>query len=245
MGTLCRLLPVIVRPVSANPLPADDILRVAEYSFAEKLQNPCALIETSRLQFPESEQERRSTKRTVVKELKAKAILLKETAQTILRTNVLPDCSTLELPLVALVPSAESILNTDPIEVLRMFYTSLLNHTAHVYFICEQLQKHPSDESCNTADLLVSAKSLSAHMRELMCILRFSLIAIPEEVDEENDSYLSDSTSQILNEMLMDQPLCSRRSVRDCQTMTSTVKLLTELTTYLQGTELLKDEDPA
>ncbi|XP_035216075.1 uncharacterized protein LOC118189565 isoform X2 [Stegodyphus dumicola] len=237
---------MLFHSVSATPLPTEGTLRVSELPFSEKLQNPCALVDATRLQGStlarESEQDRLATRRTVVKELKAKAILLRGSAETILRTNVLQDCSSLELPSVAIIPTADEISSSETKEVLLAFYTSLLNHTAHVYFMSDQMQQHSSDETCNSADLATSAKSLASHMRELMCVLRLCTLALQDEPDEDDDFHFEESTSQILNEQLIDQPLCSRRSVRDCQTVGSTVTLLREFSSYLQKTRLMPDE---
>lgn len=126
--------------------------------------------------------------------------------------------------------------DSSPLDVLRLFYTSLLNHTAHVYFISEQIERHSQDETCNSPGFSNNAKSLASEMRGLMCALRLCTLTLEKESDE--DDSFKDSTDQILNEELTDQPLCSRRSVRDCQTVGSTVTLLRELSSYLQNTVL-------
>ncbi|GIX93460.1 hypothetical protein CDAR_408911 [Caerostris darwini] len=240
------IIAVLMSTASANPMPADDIMRVKELSFAEKLQNPCALADATRLQRESlSAEERLSMRKTMIKELKAKVILLNESAATILRTNVIHDCSSLKLPLVAIVPIAEDLLNRDPVDVFRMYYTSVLNHTAHVYFIPEQHEKYAA-EACSSDGLPLSAKTLGSNMRELLCILRLCIMSMKsQDDDDDSNSYFTDSISQILNELLMDQPLCSRRSVRDCQTVYSTVTLMTEMATYLQSKVIIDDEEPA
>lgn len=78
-------------------------------------------------------------------------------------------------------------------------------------------------------------------MRELMCVLRLSTLTLQQPNDDTD--FFEDPTEQILNEELTDQPLCSRRSVRDCQTISSTVTLLSELSRYLQNAVLISDED--
>ncbi|GIY74170.1 hypothetical protein CEXT_190821 [Caerostris extrusa] len=214
------IIAVLMSTASANPMPADDIMRVKELSFAEKLQNPCALADATRLQRESlSAEERLSMRKTMIKELKAKVILLNESAATILRTNVIHDCSSLKLPLVAIVPIAEDLLNRDPVDVFRMYYTSVLNHTAHVYFIPEQHEKY-ADEACSSDGLPLSAKTLGSNMRELLCILRLCIMSMKsQDDDDDSNSYFTDSISQILNELLMDQPfvlqeICQRLS--DC-----------------------------
>ncbi|GFU41699.1 uncharacterized protein NPIL_665091 [Nephila pilipes] len=235
---------MILSSASANPVPTDVTIQVKELSFSEMLLNPCALDNASQLHLNLSEAERESTRRTLIRELKGKVLLLNDSAGTILKTNVIHDCSTLKLPLVAIVPTAEGISNNPPSDVLRMFYTSLLNHTAHVYFLSEQLERY-AGETCNSEGLPESARTLAQNLRQLMCVLRLSILTLKDQTDKEDDSYFMDSTSQILNELVMDQPMCSRRSVRDCQTIYSTVTLLTEMTSYLQSNSYFNDEEPA
>lgn len=74
-------------PVCANPVSStDSTIRVSDMTFSNKLSNPCTLIEGSSLQRSTLAEETRSNRCNVFNLLKAKALLLKESAETILRT---------------------------------------------------------------------------------------------------------------------------------------------------------------
>ncbi|GFY42132.1 uncharacterized protein TNIN_781 [Trichonephila inaurata madagascariensis] len=155
---LLILILMILSSASANPVSTDAPIQVKELSFSEMLLNPCALNNASQLHVNLSEKERETTRRAMVKELKGKVLLLNESARTILEQNVIDDCSTLQLPLYGIVPTAEGLSNSTPAEVLRMFYTSLLNHTAHVYFLSAQLERY-AGEMCNSEGLPENARA--------------------------------------------------------------------------------------
>lgn len=125
--------------------------------------------------------------------------------------------------------------NSRPLEVLRSFYTSLLNHTAHVFFISEQIQVY-SDSNCPEPGLYNNAKSLGSEMQSFMCSLLYTTRTL--QCDSDEDDTFDVSTEQILNEEFSDHSVCSRREFRDCQTIRSTVDLLRELNNYLQNTVL-------
>ncbi|KAF8773749.1 uncharacterized protein LOC129985279 [Argiope bruennichi] len=232
---------MLLNPASANPLPSDNTVRVKETSFAEKLQNPCALADASRLQRESlSPEERLNTKGMLIKELKARVMLLNESATTILRTNVLHDCSSLKLPPVTEVPNMEELATGNVEEMNRIVHISMLNLTAHICFTVTQLEKYIG-ETCNSDGLLASAKTLATNMRELLCIHRLYMLTLKEGSDSGDESEFSELYSQVLNEPLMDQPLCSRRSVRDCQTMTNAVMMLNEMAKFYTS----RSEEPA
>lgn len=126
--------------------------------------------------------------------------------------------------------------------MLRDFYASLLNHTAHVYFISEQLSRYSGQTCYGDASLLRAADSLSANMLELMCVLRFCMLTLPEDEGQYGDDVFRDLTTQMLGEPLMDLPVCARRQLRDCTTVYSTVTLLTEMTSYLRDRVLVENE---
>ncbi|XP_054714567.1 uncharacterized protein LOC129224175 [Uloborus diversus] len=245
MCTVSRLSNNVLTPAEATPIPAHTAQRVEEMEFSEKLRNPCSLVDASQLDTSSittgSEQQQRDQRQMILDELKAKAVLLKDTAGTILRRNVLQDCNTLELPTVAVIPSEEDLNNKEPVEILPLFYTSLLNHTAHMYFISDSLQQHASDGSCNNPELVTSAKSLATNMRALMCLLRFfsAVLEATESAAPTTDLY-AESTQQILDEELVDQPVCSLRLVRDCQTVGSSETLLRRLSDYLERKGVLQ-----
>lgn len=74
-------------PVCANPVPStESTIRVSDMTFSNKLSNPCTLIEGSSLQRSTLAEETQSNRRNVFNHMKAKASLLKESAETILRT---------------------------------------------------------------------------------------------------------------------------------------------------------------
>ncbi|KAG8190410.1 hypothetical protein JTE90_022052 [Oedothorax gibbosus] len=230
------LLLMVIASSTANPLPAEEVgmLQVRELQFSKQLENPCRLSSSGAATALRntSDQERREMRCSLLRELKGRVSLLNNTAATILRNYTLKDCSILPQPLVARIPFADDVLNDKPLDVLREFYASLLNHTAHVYFISEQLSRY-SGQSCYNDSLHRAANSLSSNMLELMCILRFSMLTLHEE-DVLQDDIFNDLTTQLLNEPLMDLPVCARRQWRDCTTVYSTVTLLSEMTSYLR-----------
>ncbi|CAL1268094.1 unnamed protein product [Larinioides sclopetarius] len=217
---------------SANPLQSDDTVRVKETSFAEMLMNPCGIASGSRFQAQSiSTTNRLREKKRLIKELDTKTKLLNASATSIYTTNVFDDCSTLPIPEVTPVPNMEELARSDLEEMNRVVHVSMLNVTAHVCFTVSQLEKYIGETCRRDHDVLLEkAKDLANKMRELLCIHRMYMVTLNEDGDD--DSLFSDSYSQVLDEPLMDQPMCSRRLLRDCQTMNRAVMLLNEISKF-------------
>ncbi|GBO00764.1 hypothetical protein AVEN_44286-1 [Araneus ventricosus] len=125
----------------------------------------------------------------------------------------------------------EELANSDLEEMNRIVHVSMLNVTAHICFTVQQLEKYIGDTCRRDHDVLLEkAKDLTNKMRELLCIHRMYMVTLNEDGDD--DSMFSDSFSQVLNQPLMDQPICSRRLLRDCQTMNRAVMLLNEIAKF-------------
>ncbi|GFQ95953.1 uncharacterized protein TNCT_383171 [Trichonephila clavata] len=122
---------MILSSASANPVSTDAPIQVKALSFSEMLLNPCALNNASQLHVNLSERERETTRRAMVKELKGKVLLLNESARTILEQNVIDDCSTLQLPLYGIVPTAE-YFRTVPLLKCFECSTLLYSTTQHM-----------------------------------------------------------------------------------------------------------------
>lgn len=213
-------------------------LEITEAPFPEKLRNPCSLNNPSSLQSGSlSQEEIPSSKRNaVVSRLKLQTLKSKNSSEYI-KTIIHEDCSNHEMPSVFDIPSANEISNKHSYEVLRLFYPSLLHHTARIYFILEQLRSYSSDSTCHNEGLSTSAKSLASDMRQLICDLRVSTLVLEQKSDKKDP--FNDATDLILNEQFEDQPICSKRLLRDCQTIRSTETLLEQLSNYLQNNVII------
>lgn len=119
-------------------------------------------------------------------------------------------------------------------EVVRLFYTSLVNHTAYVFFISEQIEEYSTP--CLWDTTLNDAVYLADRMRKLMCLFRNFAIGLPTST---NDS-LKDAHKQIFNKEL---PLaeissCSRKISYACSVLRSSLRIITELGSYLGAIRL-------
>lgn len=118
--------------------------------------------------------------------------------------------------------------NNTTVEVVRLFYTSLVNHTAYVFFISEQIHKY--SRRCSWDIALNRARSLASKLQVLMCSFRNSAIALPGGTND----LLKDAHKQIFNEELTDISICSREIFNVCLTLQNSLKILTELLSYLR-----------
>lgn len=118
--------------------------------------------------------------------------------------------------------------NDTTVEAIRLFYTSLVNRTAYVFFISEQIENLTSYCSLDTA--LNEAEKLASQMQAVMCSFRKLAIALQGSA---NDS-MKDAHKQIFNEEFIDISMCSRLIFNTCFILQNSQKLLTELLSYLR-----------
>lgn len=228
-GLLFLIHLTLANPVSQSQTEGTsgtETFKVSDLEFKDKLENPCAFLE-SNYSFAAGED-----LQIVLSDLSYRNSLVQQAAQELLNTSVLKDCTTLEMPSVAVIPTLNDVKDIGTVEALREFYTSLINHTAHTYFLLEQLDRHSSDADCASTknfDFAKKARTLASHMRQLMCSIRVGSGALG------SSSGFDGSTTQILEEELVNQPLCSRRTVRDCQTAISTNSLVETFSAYIRS----------
>lgn len=117
-------------------------------------------------------------------------------------------------------------------EVVRLFYTSLVNHTAYVFFISEQIEEYST--RCLWDSTLNGAEDLAYRMQKLMCYFRNFAIGLPTST---NDS-LKDAHKQIFNKELTDTSSCSRKILYACRVLQNSLRIITELGSYLGAIRL-------
>lgn len=121
-----------------------------------------------------------------------------------------------------------SFQNNFTVEVIHLFYTSLVNNTADVFFLSEQIEKEWTDK-CQLDSIFNEVKNLISQMKAAMCFFRQLAVTLTGR----DDDSMIDAHKQVFNDELVDLADCSRLVYKTCRTLQSVLKNLIELKSYL------------
>ena len=131
---------------------------------------------------------------------------------------------------------------------MHWLYTSLINQTAHTFYIWKSQQNYirhncsvhravdvPLSEHNprNHSKLLANHYwTIAINLRDLMCI--FNQVSNAFNIDLKR----SEATERVISHTITDTTICSRKAVLDCQILKSSIVLLENMSDFLRDQTL-------
>lgn len=210
---------------ATTSIPAPTDRRIKNFEWKSDLERPCPLSPASTSHRPDMNEAKR---KMVYQHIGQSSSSLLQLAQQMLDQDLIPYCDHLPIDPVNSNPKIQELEAMNTTDAVQAMYASILRCMAYASFILDQQEIYADTQCTNNT---VTSKNKWTELKNRMKFLACTFHELtPNDADRTN--YFDDVTQNVLDEILSDQSICSRRLNRNCQMLKSMIHVLGVVNTY-------------